>query len=347
MHKGLPNTTLHSATTSHSSKGGIFSTPSRHHEDPDFDAALDALDDDDHSLPAWSIAEVRARTTATPPKPMACRLCGEALGHSPAVQFACLCTLVPAAVHEHCALLRCTCCGLANSLNRKRKAREALHVVVIGGGPAGLAAARCLAIGGACVTVVEGRDRLGGRVHTETLRDGTPVDLGASFIHGCSAYNPVYRMARALGARVDRRNGGYSRAWDEESAWPADAAGAVSRAFEALRRVRRRVDDHAARLRCGARADERARALDPGASASEERAFYVTVPASARAGDWLRVCDLAVRPLPRLDPGLRRARGRGGRGRAAPRGMSASGALGCGHAGAARLRRHPRPAGRS
>lgn len=58
------------------------------------------------------------------------------------------------------------------------------EVIVIGGGVAGLAAARDLVRSGARVTLLEARDRLGGRVWTQR-RDGwgAPVELGAEFIH--------------------------------------------------------------------------------------------------------------------------------------------------------------------
>ncbi|MEF8888235.1 MAG: FAD-dependent oxidoreductase, partial [Haloarculaceae archaeon] len=41
-----------------------------------------------------------------------------------------------------------------------------MHAVVVGGGLAGLVAARHLADRGAEVTLLERRDRVGGRVHT-------------------------------------------------------------------------------------------------------------------------------------------------------------------------------------
>src|SRR5437773_12415885 len=59
------------------------------------------------------------------------------------------------------------------------------HVVVIGAGAAGLAAARRLHERGMQVDVLEARDRIGGRVwtmHPESL--GQPVELGAEFLHG-------------------------------------------------------------------------------------------------------------------------------------------------------------------
>lgn len=58
-------------------------------------------------------------------------------------------------------------------------------VVIVGAGVAGLCAARSLRARGLGVTVLEARDRLGGRVHT-VQEPGwpLPVELGAEFIHG-------------------------------------------------------------------------------------------------------------------------------------------------------------------
>ena len=58
-------------------------------------------------------------------------------------------------------------------------------VVIIGAGIAGLAAADALASAGKRVTVLEARDRTGGRIFT--LHPGEvnfPVELGAEFVHG-------------------------------------------------------------------------------------------------------------------------------------------------------------------
>lgn len=53
-------------------------------------------------------------------------------------------------------------------------------VAIVGGGLAGLAAARMLLRGGLSVRVIEARDRLGGRAHTLDLVDGGVADTGCS-----------------------------------------------------------------------------------------------------------------------------------------------------------------------
>lgn len=70
-------------------------------------------------------------------------------------------------------------------------------VLVIGAGAAGLGAARNLADAGIGVTVIEGRDRIGGRVHTDTSL-GVPIDLGAGWIHGADG-NPLTELAEQFG----------------------------------------------------------------------------------------------------------------------------------------------------
>jgi monoamine oxidase len=58
-------------------------------------------------------------------------------------------------------------------------------VIIIGAGAAGLAAARTLTGAGFAVTILEARDRIGGRIHTvHDSRSPLPIELGAEFIHG-------------------------------------------------------------------------------------------------------------------------------------------------------------------
>ncbi|MBL9046452.1 MAG: FAD-dependent oxidoreductase [Tabrizicola sp.] len=65
---------------------------------------------------------------------------------------------------------------------------------------AGLGAARLLHDAGARVTVIEARDRIGGRTHASHLSPDLPVDMGASLIHGTKG-NPVTALATARGRR--------------------------------------------------------------------------------------------------------------------------------------------------
>ena len=61
-------------------------------------------------------------------------------------------------------------------------------VIVIGAGAAGLAAADVLSRAGRSVLVLEGRDRVGGRVWTRRMPGlALPVELGAEFVHGEAA----------------------------------------------------------------------------------------------------------------------------------------------------------------
>ena len=70
-------------------------------------------------------------------------------------------------------------------------------VLVIGAGVAGLAAARTLHDSGLVeVTVLEARERIGGRIWTDRGFEGFPAELGASWIHG-TVKNPVHEFAIA------------------------------------------------------------------------------------------------------------------------------------------------------
>jgi monoamine oxidase len=73
---------------------------------------------------------------------------------------------------------------------------EAEHLVV-GAGFAGLSAARALVGAGRTVAVLEARDRVGGRVYTKTLDDGTPVDLGGQWVG--PTQDRLYALAKEVG----------------------------------------------------------------------------------------------------------------------------------------------------
>lgn len=77
-----------------------------------------------------------------------------------------------------------------------RAQSSAADVAVIGAGAAGLTAARELAAAGLRVTVLEARDRIGGRAYTDESSVGVAWDRGCSWLHA-SEVNPWVEYARA------------------------------------------------------------------------------------------------------------------------------------------------------
>jgi polyamine oxidase len=88
-------------------------------------------------------------------------------------------------------------------------------VIVIGAGMGGLAAARALHDASFQVVVLESRDRLGGRVHTD-YSFGFPVDLGASWLHGVCNENPLAPLISRLGLPLYRTSGDNSVLYDHD-----------------------------------------------------------------------------------------------------------------------------------
>lgn len=110
---------------------------------------------------------------------------------------------------------------------------DGLHsdVIVVGGGIAGLSAARSLVHQGLSVAVLEAKDRLGGRIYTIDFQ-GLPIELGAEFIHG--------RSEALLQAIVDAGLGTH-RAATEARVWEN---GALEKAdiWEEFSRIIAKVD---------------------------------------------------------------------------------------------------------
>ncbi len=80
-------------------------------------------------------------------------------------------------------------------------------VIVIGAGAAGLTAARLLQDNGRKVFILEGRERIGGRMHTLNF-EGAAVDEGANWIHGVPQ-NPLHNLVKEAGLNTIREDVGH------------------------------------------------------------------------------------------------------------------------------------------
>jgi monoamine oxidase len=114
------------------------------------------------------------------------------------------------------------------------------EIVIIGAGLAGLAAARMLQDRGRSVVVLEARDRLGGRIWTETKALDVPVELGASLLRSADI-NPLAAEMRNREARLQADEGDF---WlfDQDSS-TAPVRDAATQDYDALGFAYDRLDD--------------------------------------------------------------------------------------------------------
>ncbi len=78
-----------------------------------------------------------------------------------------------------------------------------VDVIIIGAGPAGIAAARRIAASGHSYALLEASARPGGRVVTDTALFGVPFDLGAHWIH-MPRLHPLSKLGRKAGFDIYR-----------------------------------------------------------------------------------------------------------------------------------------------
>ncbi len=136
-----------------------------------------------------------------------------------------------------------------------------MHVVVVGAGLAGLSAAGALLNGGCAVTVLEARDRIGGRVFPNGATVGVPVELGPEWL---SADGELHDLLIRAGARLMPSQGARWRRRGERWENQDDLADWNARLVERVRRLPgpdRTLLDALAECCADARDDDRARLL--------------------------------------------------------------------------------------
>lgn len=135
---------------------------------------------------------------------------------------------------------------------------NAERVIIVGGGVAGLTAANRLREAGIGAVIVEGRSRLGGRIHTVDV-DGTDtswVDMGAAWIDDHTT-NRVYQSLAAAGVAVEPIMPGLTntRAYDERDARWLGRVGTVWAMAKLAWRVHRLKSTTSGFANLGARVD--------------------------------------------------------------------------------------------
>ncbi len=127
-------------------------------------------------------------------------------------------------------------------------ANNDVEVAVIGGGAAGIAAARQLHDAGISTLILEARPRLGGRAWTMFAPLGEAIDLGCGWLHSANR-NPWTGIAEHQGRTIDRTRPPWTRTSREDRfpiAEQKEFAKAQQEFYERLEKMTRSAPDAAA-----------------------------------------------------------------------------------------------------
>ena len=103
-------------------------------------------------------------------------------------------------------------------------------IVIVGAGAAGIAAARWLQERGSGPLLLEARNRVGGRAHTDTTAFGVPLDFGCAWLHSADQ-NPWATLAHEQGVTILERPPDWRRRVGAHELTPEERA-AMGQAME-------------------------------------------------------------------------------------------------------------------
>lgn len=106
-----------------------------------------------------------------------------------------------------------------------------VDVAIVGGGAAGIAAARWLISAGRSVLIIEALPRLGGRAHSVDCL-GFPIDLGCGWLHSAER-NPLGALAAEQGWAVDRSEAAWGNQLDDIH-FPREEQAAAQQAYQSF-----------------------------------------------------------------------------------------------------------------
>jgi monoamine oxidase len=119
--------------------------------------------------------------------------------------------------------------------------RRPVDVLIIGAGAAGLAAARELSMAHINTTIIEARDRIGGRILTvHDPGSPVPIELGAEFVHGEAA--ETFDIVRAAGLMVNQLHNEHYVRRDGKLAPAEDLWGQAGKVWADVMKKSRRRD---------------------------------------------------------------------------------------------------------